>query len=87
VHDVRTILPYGPWSPDCDPVECRLQLRGMATAAFMLVGPHDALWRTLRAGEDDAQAFVRAYDLIEALPSLTRRKLLATFSRVTWGWR
>ena len=33
------------------------------------------------------QGFVQAQEMVEALPSLRRRRLLGTFSRVTWGWR
>jgi len=59
----------------------------MSAIAYMLLGPHHPLWRTLRAGEDDPAAFVQAQEMVEALPSLRRRRLLGTFSRVTWGWR
>lgn len=62
-------------------------LRSMATAAFMLLGKDDPLWRTLRAGETDVQAYLAAYDMVEALPALTRRKLLSTFAAVTWPKR
>jgi hypothetical protein len=77
-------LPYGPWSPGIDRVECRLQTRGMAVVAYMLRGPHDALWRTLRAAEVDPVAFERAQELLEAMPPLWRHKLLATHMAITW---
>jgi hypothetical protein len=83
--DASQIPGVGPFSPTLrDQVERVAQLRSMATAAFMLRGPHDALWRTLRAAEVDPIAFERARELIEAMPALWPRKLFATFSRVTW---
>jgi hypothetical protein len=80
-------LGYGPWAPGIDRVECRLQMRGMSVTAYMLLGPHHPLWRTLRDGETDPTAFVRAQELVEALPSLWRRRLLATHMAITWPRR
>ena len=75
----------GPFSPTLrDPVERVAQLRGMSTAAFMLLGPRHPLWRILRAAETDEVAFIQAQDLVEALPSLRRRTLLATHMAITW---
>ena len=86
--DTSRIPGVGPFSPTLrDQVERVAQLRGMSTAAFMLLGPRHPLWRLLRAAETDEMAFVQAQEMVEALPSLRRRQLLATFSRVTWGWR
>jgi hypothetical protein len=86
--DISRTPGVGPFSPTLrDPVERVAQLRGMASVAFMLLGPHHQLWRTLRAAEADPMAFLQAQDLVEQLPPLWRRKLFATFSRVTWGWR
>jgi len=50
----------------------------------MLLGPHHPLWRTLRSAKVDAKAFVAAQDMVEAQPALTGRKILGTFSAVTW---
>jgi hypothetical protein len=75
----------GPFSPTLrEQVERVAQLRGMSTAAFMLLGPDHELWRKLRAGETDPVAFARAHEMVEALPSLRRRQLLATHAAVTW---
>jgi hypothetical protein len=76
---------YGPFRADRDPVERRCQLRSMGTVAHMLFGVNCELVRFLRAAEDgDAVALSRAYDAVEALAPLHRRRLLATFSAVTW---
>jgi len=84
MQDVRTIGGYGPWSPTCDQVQRRLQMRCLSAIAYVYLGPAHPLWRTLRAGETDPMAYVQAQDLVEALPALVRRKLLSTFMRVTW---
>lgn len=76
-------LAYGPWSPACDRVERGRQLRGMSALALVYFGPGD-LFRALRAAENDPMAFVRAQELVEALPSLRQRHLLAMHARVTW---
>jgi hypothetical protein len=76
---------FGPWSPGLhDPTERKAQLRALQAPALVYLGPHHPLISELRAGETDALAFARAQALVEALPSLHRRKLLGTFTRVTW---
>jgi hypothetical protein len=76
-------LAYGPWSPTCDRVERGRQLRGMSALVLVYFGPSD-LFRALRAAEGEPIAFIRAQELVEALPSLRRRHLLAAHARVTW---
>jgi hypothetical protein len=84
MQDGRDILQYGPWSSTCGHEERCRQLRCMAAIAYMLLGPAHPLWRACRAGEADAMAFLEAQDLVEALPSLHRRRLLATHMAITW---
>ncbi len=54
------------------------------SGAFVYLGPDHRLVAELRAAEVDPTAFVRAQALVEALPALSKRKLLSTFMRVTW---
>jgi hypothetical protein len=75
---------YGPWSPTVDRIERGKQLRSMAALTAVYLGSDHPLVAELRAAETDAMAFVRAQDLVEALPAGTRRRLLGTFSRITW---
>jgi hypothetical protein len=75
---------YGPWSPTCDRIERGKQLRSLAALASVYLGSDHPLVAELRAAEVDAMAFVRAQDLVEALPALTRRRLLSTFTAITW---
>jgi hypothetical protein len=77
-------LVYPPWSPTVGEIERGKQLRSMAAVAYMLLGPCHPLWSTLRRSESDAMAFAAAQDLVEALPALTRRRLLSTFAAITW---
>jgi hypothetical protein len=56
----------------------------MAAIAYMALGSQHALWRTFRAAEDDGGALMAAQDMVERLPSLHRRRLLAAHSSVTW---
>ncbi len=87
MHDARTICGYGPWSPTCGYEERCRQLRCLSAIAYMLLGPHNALWRTLRSAEADAKAFTDAYTLVETLPALVQRRLLSTHMAITWPRR
>jgi hypothetical protein len=85
MQNVRTIGGYGPFSPGLsDVAERNAQLRSMGAVAYMMLGPHHPLPAELRAAEVDAVALERAQELVEALPALMRRKLLATHAAITW---
>lgn len=74
---------WGPWSPGCKGGDQRaLMLRCLGTIAFML--RQQELSALLRKAETDAMSFVEAEQAIEKMPALTRRKLIATFSAITW---
>jgi hypothetical protein len=75
---------FGPWRPDLDPVERIAQLRSLAGLAMVFLGPKHPLVETLRAAERDDEAAVQALAMLDTLPSLTRRRMLATFARITW---
>jgi hypothetical protein len=76
--------PFGPWSPGIAPVERIAQLRSLAALAAVSVGSGHPLVAELRAAETDQDAAERALALLDALPSLTRRRLIATFGAVTF---
>ena|SRR5258708_5943344 len=76
--------PFGPFRPDVDPVERVAQLRSLGTSAAVFLGSSHPLVATLRAAETDADAAGRALDLLDRTPTLTRRRMLSVFSRVTW---
>ena len=76
---------YGPWSPTRrGHDERKAQLRSLAALAAAYLGSDHHLVAELRAAETDAMAFVRAQELVDVLPSLTRRRLLSTFSAITF---
>jgi len=84
----RTPAGYGPWSPALsDATERKAQLRSMAALALVYLGPDHRLVTELRAAEVDATALARAQRLVEELPALVRRKLLGSFSAITWSRR
>lgn len=77
------ILSYGPWSQE-DEIERGKQLRTLAAIAHLQLGANHPLVAQLRAAETDPICLTRAREIIEALPALTRRHLLAAFSILTW---
>jgi hypothetical protein len=77
-------MSFGPFRPGLDPTERIAQWRSLGSIAAMLVGSHHPLVAQLRAAERDEAASAQALDMVDALPSLTRRRLLATFGAVTW---
>jgi hypothetical protein len=76
---------FGPWSPTIQREERGKQLRSLASIAHVILGPRHPLIAELRRAETDAIASVKAQDLIEKLPALTRRRMLSVFSAVTFG--
>ena len=75
---------FGPWSPHVGPIERTAQFRSLAALAAMSVGSGHQLVAELRAAETDRDAAQRALALLDALPSLTRRRLIATFGAITF---
>jgi hypothetical protein len=76
---------YGPFSPACDEIERGKQLRSLIALTHTLFGLRHPLIVELRAAESgDPTALERAHALIEALPPLHRRRLLVSFSAITW---
>jgi hypothetical protein len=76
---------FGPWSPACmcDPIERAAQLRCLAAIVHLQL--HDRqLIAELRSAETDPGALGRALGMVERLPSLRRRHLLAAHSAVCW---
>jgi hypothetical protein len=80
-----TNAPFGPWSPALrDSIERGKQFRSLASLAAAYFGSGHRLVLELRQAEVDPAAAARAQELIEALPSLHRRRLFSTFSAITW---
>jgi len=80
---------FGPWSPSpsISPVERTAQFRSLAALAAAYFGSGHRLVSELRHAEIDADAAARALALLDKTPTLTRRRLIATFGAVTWPKR
>jgi hypothetical protein len=77
-------MTFGPWAPDVEADERRRQFRSLAALAAAFTGSGSALVLALREAERDDNAAARALEILNDLPSLTRRRILSTFGAVTW---
>jgi hypothetical protein len=75
--------PFGPWSPTVKECELKPQLRTLQTLVHSYCG-YDALVRRLREAEQSPAALEDAGAMFDDLPPLTRRKILSTFTAITW---
>jgi hypothetical protein len=73
---------FGPWLRALGDCERCAQLRSLAALAAVFVGSANPLVTTLRRAERDDDALARAYTLLEALPSIPKRRLLSTYLAV-----
>jgi hypothetical protein len=71
---------FGPWTPGLGKGERLARWRTMRALALVFVGPDHPLTAALRAAELDQQVAPLALELLDALPALRRRRLLATYS-------
>jgi hypothetical protein len=75
---------FGPWSPGLDPTERRAQLRSLAALAAVFTGSGSELVAALRDAEHGEAAAAHAFEVLNRLPALTKRRLLSAFGAVTW---
>jgi hypothetical protein len=76
---------FGPWSPSlADAIERRCQFRALGALAAVFLGSGHCLVAELRAAERDPIAAARAFALLGRIPTLTQRRLISVFGRVTW---
>lgn len=72
---------FGPWRPDIDPAERLARLRSMRAIARLCLGPRgEAFTESLRRAETDEAALEPALRELDALASLDRRAILASFA-------
>ena len=76
--------PFGPWVAGIDPAERRAQLRSLAALAAAFTGSSSELVAALRDAEHGEAAATHAFEVLNRLPALTKRRLLSTFGAVTW---
>jgi hypothetical protein len=74
-----TTSAYGPFVPDLDPAERLARTRSLRALAIVFAHRHQELITALRAAETDPAALHRANDLLDRLPALNRRRLLAVY--------
>jgi hypothetical protein len=67
-----------------DPVERAVQVGRLCGIAAMLLRSSHPLVALLRRAERDEAALAQALDMVGALPSLTRRRLIASFAATQW---
>jgi hypothetical protein len=73
---------FGPWLRELgDPEHCA-QLRSLAELAAVFTGSGSTLVGAPRRAEQDDGALSCAYALFEGLPSVRKRRLLATYLAV-----
>ena len=84
----RSPVAFGPWSPGLtDSAERKAQFRSLAALSAAFLGANHEIVSTLRHAENDDAAAARALALLDSTPTLTRRRILSVFGRVTWGMR
>ena len=73
---------FGLWRRELGDSERNAQLRSLAALAAVFVGNRNPLVTALRLAEEDDTELGRAYVLLEALPTLPKRRLLSTYLAV-----
>jgi hypothetical protein len=73
---------FWPLSPDVTPVEMVAQLRALCALVAAHCGSSHELVSTLHQAEHDADAAARALELFDRLPSLRRRRIIATLASI-----
>ena len=82
-HRAPHPLRFGPWATDLDPAERLARTRTLRALAAVLIGPAGHhLVEHLAAAEHDPGALRPAAEALDALPALSRRRLLAAFASI-----
>ena len=85
-HPGKTALPlrgaFGPWLRALGDCERCAQLQSLAALAAVFFGSANPLVTALRRAEHDDDALASAYMLLEAMPTLPKRRLLSAYLAV-----
>lgn len=73
---------FGPWAANLDHAERLARTRAMRALANVFAHRHPQFVEALRAGETDPTALDQALQLLNELPALNRRRLLASYGAV-----
>lgn len=72
---------WGPFASGIDTAELRARLRALRTIVHLRLGERGAaLARLLHGAETDVSILDRAVELLNRLPSLDRRRVLASYA-------
>jgi hypothetical protein len=72
---------FGPWQRDINPVERRARCRALAALGGVFAHQHRDFQDALVVAEGgDVAALRRASELLDKLPALNRRRLLASYA-------
>ncbi|MFE1603339.1 hypothetical protein [Methylobacterium sp. ID0610] len=75
---------WGPFSPAIKPAERVARCRGLAAVVHLITGPRDnEAVRLLRVAEHDPSALAEAAKAINALPTIDKRGVWATYATLT----
>jgi hypothetical protein len=76
---------FGPWVPDLDPAERLARIRGLRALVQIFGGPDHPLGEALARAEVDPsdEAAIAAWDALMTMPSLKRRRILASLATLT----
>jgi hypothetical protein len=73
---------FGPFRPDVDRVERVAGLRALAAFSAVFAGSDHVVVDLLRRAETDAGALDQALTELDRLPSLWRRRVIASYARL-----
>lgn len=76
---------FGPWVQGLDPAERLARLRSLRALVQLLAGPDHPLCEALARAEVDPseEAAMAAWEALTAMPSLRRRRILASLATLT----
>ena len=72
---------FGPWAPGLDDAERKARCRALRAVAMMYIGHHIPFFDIIKAAEDDPAYLKPAYIVFEEIPTLTIRKILASYAK------
>jgi hypothetical protein len=73
-------MTFGPFAADLDRTERIARLRALRAIALTFARPHREFLNALTRAESDVSALAPALELLEALPALPKRRVLATYA-------
>lgn len=74
---------FGPWADALPETEFTARLRSLRALALVYVGPHHPIVSALRDAELDPIRLAHAATILETLPALRLRRMLATYAELT----